>query len=71
MSKARSSGARLTIMTAAPEGRSRPVVEAAAAAGARGILVPTPVTRRAEVQAAARRAATVTEAVEQVLAGRW
>jgi HAD superfamily hydrolase (TIGR01662 family) len=46
-------------------------VEAAAAAGASGILVPTPVTRRAEVEAAPRRAATVTEAVERVLAGEW
>ena len=46
-------------------------VEAAVAAGASGILVATPVTRRAEVEAAPRRAATITEAVEQVLAGCW
>jgi beta-phosphoglucomutase-like phosphatase (HAD superfamily) len=46
-------------------------VEAAAAAGASGVLVPTPVTRRAEVEAAPRRAATITEAVERVLAGGW
>ena len=46
-------------------------VEAAAAAGASGILVPTPVTRREEVAAAPRRAATLTEAVDDVLAGRW
>ena len=45
--------------------------EAAAAAGASGILVPTPVTRRAEVEAAPRRAATISEAVAQVLAGGW
>jgi beta-phosphoglucomutase-like phosphatase (HAD superfamily) len=46
-------------------------VEAAAAAGAVGILVPTPVTRRAEVDAARRRAPTLTAAVDEVLAGRW
>jgi histidinol-phosphate phosphatase family protein len=46
-------------------------VEAAAAAGASGILVPTPVTRKAEVEAAPRRAATITGAVAQVLAGEW
>jgi HAD superfamily hydrolase (TIGR01662 family) len=46
-------------------------VEAAAAAGAVGILVPTPVTREREVAAAPRRAATLTEAVGDVLAGRW
>lgn len=46
-------------------------VAAAEAAGAVGILVPTPVTRPAEVTAAARRAATLTDAVEDVLAGRW
>ncbi|RBY78275.1 HAD family hydrolase [Geodermatophilus sp. TF02-6] len=46
-------------------------VEAAAAAGAAGILVPTPVTRRSEVDAAPRRAATLTEAVDAVLAGEW
>jgi HAD superfamily hydrolase (TIGR01662 family) len=46
-------------------------VEAAAAAGAVGILVPTPVTRREEVAAAPRRAATLTAAVDDVLAGAW
>jgi HAD superfamily hydrolase (TIGR01662 family) len=46
-------------------------VEAAAAAGAAGILVPTPVTRRAEVEAAPRRAATLGQAVDDVLAGSW
>src|SRR3954451_4856489 len=46
-------------------------VEAAAAAGAVGILVPTPVTRREEVAAARLRAGTLTEAVDDVLAGRW
>ncbi|MFC4693731.1 HAD-IIIA family hydrolase [Geodermatophilus arenarius] len=46
-------------------------VEAAAAAGAGGILVPTPVTRRQEVDAAPRVAASLTAAVDDVLAGRW
>jgi len=46
-------------------------VGAAAAAGAHGILVPTPVTLPAEVTAAAHRAPTLTEAVEDVLAGAW
>jgi HAD superfamily hydrolase (TIGR01662 family) len=46
-------------------------VEAAAAAGASGILVPTPVTRRQEVEAAPHVAATLTAAVDDVLAGRW
>ena len=46
-------------------------VEAAAVAGAMGILVPTPVTRREEVAAAGRRAETLTAAVADVLAGRW
>ena len=46
-------------------------VEAAAAAGAVGILVPTPVTRRQEVAAAPRVAATLAEAVDDVLGGRW
>jgi len=46
-------------------------VEAAAAAGAHGILVPTPVTRPEEVTAAAHRAPTLTEAVDDVLAGAW
>ena len=46
-------------------------VEAAAAAGAVGILVPTPVTRRQEVAAADRRADTLAHAVRDVLAGHW
>jgi HAD superfamily hydrolase (TIGR01662 family) len=46
-------------------------VEAAEAAGAVGIMVPTPVTRRAEVAAAGRRAETLPAAVDDVLAGRW
>ncbi|TFV45109.1 HAD family hydrolase, partial [Blastococcus sp. TF02A-35] len=46
-------------------------VEAAAAAGASGILVPTPVTRREEVSAAPRLAPDLPGAVEQVLGGRW
>lgn len=46
-------------------------VEAAAAAGAVGILVPTPATRKSEVEAARRRAATLASAVDDVLAGRW
>jgi hypothetical protein len=33
--------------------------------------VPTPVTRRQEVEAAPRVAATLTAAVDDVLAGRW
>ena len=47
-------------------------VGAAAAAGARGVLVPTPVTRRAEVEDAAQRAevaGTLAEAVALVLGG--
>jgi HAD superfamily hydrolase (TIGR01662 family) len=46
-------------------------VEAAAAAGAVGVLVPTPVTRREEVAAAGRVAASLSAAVDDVLAGRW
>jgi HAD superfamily hydrolase (TIGR01662 family) len=46
-------------------------IEAAEAAGAVGILVPTPVTRREEVAAARHRAVTLTAAVDDVLAGRW
>src|SRR3954466_9374295 len=46
-------------------------VEASAAAGAVGILVPTPVTRREEVAAAGHRAQTLTAAVDDVLAGSW
>ena len=45
--------------------------DAAAAAGAVGILVPTPVTRRSEVEAAVRVAADLEEAVDEVLIGRW
>ncbi|MGY1635552.1 HAD-IIIA family hydrolase [Geodermatophilus sp. SYSU D00742] len=46
-------------------------VDAAAAAGASAVLVPTPVTRRSEVAAAPRRADTLTAAVDAVLAGHW
>jgi HAD superfamily hydrolase (TIGR01662 family) len=46
-------------------------VDAAAAAGATGIMVPTPVTRAAEVEAAAHVAATLPAAVDDVLGGRW
>jgi HAD superfamily hydrolase (TIGR01662 family) len=46
-------------------------VTAAEAAGATGILVPTPVTRRAEVEAAHRTAPDLTAAVDAVLAGDW
>jgi HAD superfamily hydrolase (TIGR01662 family) len=45
--------------------------DAAAAAGAVGILVPTPVTRRSEVEAAVRVAEDLEQAVDDVLAGRW
>ncbi|KQQ04094.1 MULTISPECIES: HAD-IIIA family hydrolase [unclassified Rathayibacter] len=43
-------------------------VGAAAAAGARGVLVPTPITLDAEVAAAPLQAATLLEAVELLLA---
>ena len=46
-------------------------LESATAAGAVGILVPTPVTRRQEVAAAAHRADDLAQAVDDVLAGRW
>jgi HAD superfamily hydrolase (TIGR01662 family) len=46
-------------------------VDAATAAGAVGILVPTPVTRTTEVAAAAHAVTTVAAAVDDVLAGRW
>jgi HAD superfamily hydrolase (TIGR01662 family) len=45
--------------------------DAAAAAGAVGVLVPTPVTRRSEVEAAVRVAEDLEQAVDGVLAGRW
>jgi phosphoglycolate phosphatase-like HAD superfamily hydrolase len=45
-------------------------VDAAHAAGAGAILVPTAVTRRAEIEAAAIVAATLSEAVDLVLAAR-
>jgi histidinol-phosphate phosphatase family protein len=45
-------------------------VEAAAAAGARGVLVPTPRTRAAEVAAAPERAPDLLAAVELLLEGR-
>jgi HAD superfamily hydrolase (TIGR01662 family) len=44
-------------------------VEAAAAAGMRGILVPTAATRPQEIAAAGERAATFAEAVDLLLAG--
>lgn len=44
-------------------------VDAARAAGARGVLVPTPVTRREEVEAAAEVAPDLLAAVELLLTG--
>ncbi len=46
-------------------------VEAAEAAGATGILVPTAATRQAEVAGAASVAPDLEVAVDRVLAGRW
>jgi HAD superfamily hydrolase (TIGR01662 family) len=46
-------------------------VDAASAAGAVGILVPTPVTRKSEVAAATHAVKTLAAAVDDVLAGRW
>jgi HAD superfamily hydrolase (TIGR01662 family) len=46
-------------------------VEAAEAAGARGVLVPTTATRTAEVQAATTVAPSLPAAVDLLLAGRW
>jgi HAD superfamily hydrolase (TIGR01662 family) len=46
-------------------------VEAAEAAGARGILVPTAATRPEEVHAASHVAATLVAAVDDVIAGCW
>jgi HAD superfamily hydrolase (TIGR01662 family) len=46
-------------------------VEAAAAAGAVGIMVPTPVTRKPEVDAAPHVADDLPGAVDDVLAGTW
>ncbi len=46
-------------------------VDAATGAGAVGILEPTPVTRRAEVEAADRRADTLAGAIDDILAGAW
>jgi HAD superfamily hydrolase (TIGR01662 family) len=46
-------------------------VDAATAAGAVGILVPTPVTRKAEVASATHAVKTLAAAVDDVLAGRW
>jgi histidinol-phosphate phosphatase family protein len=46
-------------------------VAAAEAAGATGILVPTPVTRRTEVEAAHRTAPDLTAAVSAVISGDW
>ncbi|MET1153524.1 HAD-IIIA family hydrolase [Arthrobacter sp.] len=45
-------------------------VEAAAAAGASGVLVPTPVTRREEVEAATLVAGNLAEAISLLLEGR-
>ena len=44
---------------------------AADSAGASGILVPTPQTRRAEVSAAARVSPTIGAAVADIIVGRW
>jgi HAD superfamily hydrolase (TIGR01662 family) len=46
-------------------------VEAAAAAGAHGVLVPTGATLPAEVRAADHVAATLTQAVDDLVGGRW
>ena len=46
-------------------------IEAAEAAGARGILVPTPATRTVEVEAADQVCVDATAAVDQILAGHW
>ncbi|MDK3257064.1 HAD-IIIA family hydrolase [Blastococcus capsensis] len=46
-------------------------VEAATAAGAVGMLVPTPVTRDEEIAAADWALGTLTEAVDVVLGGHW
>jgi HAD superfamily hydrolase (TIGR01662 family) len=46
-------------------------VDAAAAAGAVGMLVPTPVTRTEEIAAADWALGSLTEAVDVVLAGHW
>jgi HAD superfamily hydrolase (TIGR01662 family) len=46
-------------------------LEAAAAAGAQGILVPTRVTRVEEIDGAERLAASLVRAVDDILAGRW
>ena len=66
-------GARMTVSGASvvSAGDVGSDVEAAAAAGAVGILVPTPVTRKSEVAAAPRCAATLGDAVDAVLAGDW
>jgi HAD superfamily hydrolase (TIGR01662 family) len=46
-------------------------IEAAEAAGARGILVPTPATRTVEVEATDQVCVDATAAVDQILAGHW
>lgn len=46
-------------------------IEAARAAGASAVLVPTPQTRSAEIAAAPRVAPTLTDAVDRILAGDW
>jgi HAD superfamily hydrolase (TIGR01662 family) len=46
-------------------------MEAAQAAGAHGILVPTPATRREEVASAEQVAPDLSVAVDEILAGHW
>jgi HAD superfamily hydrolase (TIGR01662 family) len=46
-------------------------VDAATTAGAIGILVPTPVTRKSEVASATHAVKSLAAAVSDVLAGRW
>jgi len=46
-------------------------VEAAEAAGARGVLVPAPATRPEEVRSAEHVAGSLTAAVDDLLAGSW
>jgi histidinol phosphatase-like enzyme len=46
-------------------------VEAAEAAGAHGILVPTPATRAEEVRGAAHVATSLTAAVGDIAGGHW
>jgi beta-phosphoglucomutase-like phosphatase (HAD superfamily) len=46
-------------------------VDAAAAAGAAGVLIPTPETRAGEIAAAGCVAATLGDAVAHILRGEW